>query len=234
MKWNRKFDYPASSRSVLNGSRHYSVAQHQLPSVTAILSLTKSEEDKAALSAWKKRVGEKEAQNIVSSAAANGTKMHSILESYLRGRENLELLEFEEENNLAQKMADLIISEGIKGKLNEIHGVECTLYYPGPRGYAGSADLVATYESQLSICDFKQKNSIMKESYSSLTEYFTQLGGYSLAHDKVYGSTITQGVILLATKDLVFQIFRINHEKLKEYQQMFLNRVDQYYALVNK
>ena len=41
---------------------HYSVAQQQLPSVTAILSLTKSEEDKAALSAWKKRVGEKEAQ----------------------------------------------------------------------------------------------------------------------------------------------------------------------------
>ena len=55
------------------------MAQQQLPSVTAILSLTKSEEDKAALSAWKKRVGEKEAQNIVSSAAANGTKMHSII-----------------------------------------------------------------------------------------------------------------------------------------------------------
>ena len=60
------------------------MAQQQLPSVTAILSLTKSEEDKAALSAWKKRVGEKEAQNIVSSAAANGTKMHSIIETYLK------------------------------------------------------------------------------------------------------------------------------------------------------
>ena len=64
MIWNRKFNYPASTRSVINGSRHYSVAQQQLPSVTSILSLTKSEEDKAALSAWKKRVGEKEAQNI--------------------------------------------------------------------------------------------------------------------------------------------------------------------------
>ena len=39
--------------------------------------------------------------------------MHSILESYLRGRENLELLDFEEENDLAQKMADLIVAEGI-------------------------------------------------------------------------------------------------------------------------
>ena len=74
----------------------------------------------------------------------------------------------------------------------------------------------------------------MKKSYSSLDEYFTQLGGYSLAHDTVYNSSITQGVILLATKDLVFQIFRIDHEKLKEYQAKFLQRVDLYYQLINK
>ncbi|QIZ20908.1 hypothetical protein E5R92_03810 [Candidatus Pelagibacter giovannonii] len=234
MKWNRKFNYPTSSRSVINGSRHYSIEQQQLPSVTAILSRTKPEEDKAALAAWKLRMGEKESERIKNEASANGTKMHNILESYLRGRENLELLEFEEENNLAKKMADLIIAEGINGKLDEIHGVECTIYAPGSQGFAGTADLVATFESQLSICDFKQKNSIMKESYSSLHEYFTQLGAYSWGHDKVYGSTITQGVILLATKDLVFQIFRINHEKLKEYQQKFLERVELYYSLINK
>jgi len=234
MKWNRKFNYPSSSRSVIDGSRHYSVDQQRLPSVTAILSKTKPIEDIEALLAWKKRIGDKESERIKNEASTNGTKMHNLLESYLRGRENLELLEFEEEDNLAKKMADLIISEGIDGKLNEIHGVECTLYYPGTRGYAGTADLVATYESQLSICDFKQKNSIMKKSYSSLDEYFTQLGGYSLAHDTVYNSSITQGVILLATKDLVFQIFRIDHEKLKEYQAKFLQRVDLYYQLINK
>ena len=234
MKWNRKFNYPTSSRSVINGSRHYSIEQQQLPSVTAILSRTKPEEDKAALAAWKLRMGEKESERIKNEASANGTKMHNILESYLRGRENLELLEFEEENDLAQKMADLIVVEGLNGKLDEIHGVECNLFYDDPKGFAGTADLIATYESQLSICDFKQKNSIMKESYSSFHTYMLQLSAYSLCHDKIFGSTITQGVILLATKDLVFQIFRINHEKLKEYQQMFLNRVDQYYALINK
>ena len=69
-------------------------------------------------------------------------------------------------------MADLIIAEGINGKLDEIHGVECTLYASRSKGFAGTADLVATYESQLSICDFKQKNSIMKESYSSLPRIF--------------------------------------------------------------
>ena len=234
MKWNKKFNYPSLNRSAINGSRHYAIGQQRLPSVSTILSKTKSDEDKAALAAWKARVGEKESEHIKNAASANGTKMHSILESYLRGRENLDLLEFEEEDGLAKKMANLIISEGIEGKLDEIHGVECSLYFDGPKGWAGTADLVATFESKLSICDFKRKNSIMKESYSSFHEYMTQISGYSLAHDKVYGSTITQGVILLATTDLVFQIFKINHEKLKEYQKLFLDRVDKYYSLINK
>jgi genome maintenance exonuclease 1 len=74
----------------------------------------------------------------------------------------------------------------------------------------------------------------MKENYDSLQNYYTQLGGYSLAHNTVYDSNITQGVILLATTDLVFQIFRIRDEKLKEYQQKFLDRVETYYSLINK
>ena len=234
MKWNKKFNYTSLNRIPVNGSRHYAVGQQRLPSVSTILSKTKSDEDKAALAAWIARVGEKESERIKQTAATNGTKMHSLIERYLKNRENLELLETtEEETGLAKQMADKIISEGIQGKVNEVHGVECPLYHDGPRGWAGTADLVATYESQLSICDFKQKNSIMKESYSSYSEYFTQIAGYSLAHDKLFGSTITQGVILLATTDLVFQIFRIDHEKLKEYQQKFLDRVEKYYSLIN-
>ena len=74
----------------------------------------------------------------------------------------------------------------------------------------------------------------MKESYDSLQTYFTQLGGYSLAHNTIYNSNITQGVILLATTDLVFQIFRIRDEKLIEYQNKFLERVEQYYVIKAK
>ena len=49
MKWNTKFSYPKSTRSLINGSRHYSLDGSNLPSVTTILSATKSEEDKAAI-----------------------------------------------------------------------------------------------------------------------------------------------------------------------------------------
>ena len=234
MKWNKKFNYTPLNRIPIDGSRHYDTGQKRLPSVSTIISLTKPIEEKEALAAWIARIGKEESERIKNIASSNGTKIHSIIENYLKGRENLNLLESDKDDDLAKKMADIIISEGIQGKLNEIHGVECPLYYDSPKGWAGTADLVATYENQLSICDFKQKNSIMKESYSSYHTYMTQIAGYSLAHDKLFGSTITQGVILLATTDLVFQIFRIDYEKLREYQKKFLDRVDQYYSLISK
>ena len=49
MNWNRKFNYPSLNRSAVNGSRHYIVDQHRLPSVSTILFQTKSDEDKSAL-----------------------------------------------------------------------------------------------------------------------------------------------------------------------------------------
>ena len=64
MKWNNKFTYPKSSRSLKNGFRHYLFDNNKLPSVTSILQATKSEEDKAALENWKQRVGYKEANKL--------------------------------------------------------------------------------------------------------------------------------------------------------------------------
>ncbi len=234
MKWNKKYNYPTSSRSVINGSRHYTLNNQILVSVSSVLKMTKSESEKASLKAWQDRIGFKESLRIKNEAAQRGTEMHSLIENFLLGRSNLNLFEQEKEKSHPQKMADLIISEGLKNKLSEINGVECVLYYPGPMGFAGTSDLIGIWDNIPSVIDFKQKNSIMKESYDSLQTYFMQLGAYSLAHNTVYGSSITQGVILLATTDLVFQVFRINNEKLIEYQNKFLDRVEQYYSIINK
>ena len=55
MQWNNKFIYPKSTRSIVQGSRHYSVNEKNLPSVTTILKATESEEKKAKLAEWKNR-----------------------------------------------------------------------------------------------------------------------------------------------------------------------------------
>jgi hypothetical protein len=222
MRWNTKFSYPKSMRSMISGSRMYAVNQEKLPSVTSILQATQSEEKKASLANWKARVGVTEANRIKNDASSRGTSMHSFLEKYLLGQLNLELLE---EENKSKKMADEIIEQGIKDKLSEIWGTEATLYYPGK--YAGTCDAVGVYEGQETIIDFKQSNKPKKEEW--IEDYYLQLGAYSLAHNIVHNSKITQGIVLLCTVDNLFQDFRIQDEKLKEYQNKFLEKVEQFY-----
>ena len=200
----------------------YAVNQQKLPSVTSILQATQSEEKKASLANWKARVGVAEANRIKNDASSRGTSMHSHLEKYLLGQLNLELLE---EENKSKKMADEIIEQGIKNKLSEIWGTEATLYYPGK--YAGTCDACGVYEGQETIIDFKQSNKPKKEEW--IEDYYLQLGAYSLAHNVVYNSNITQGIVLLCTVDNLFQDFRIQGVKLEEYQNKFLEKVEQYY-----
>jgi len=226
MRWNTKFSYPKSMRSMISGSRMYAVNQEKLPSVTSILQATQSEEKKASLANWKARVGVAEANRIKNDASSRGTSMHSFLEKYLLGQLNLELLE---EENKSKKMADEIIEQGIKNKLSEIWGTEATLYYPGK--YAGTCDACGVYEGQETIIDFKQSNKPKREEW--IEDYYLQLGAYSLAHNVVYNSRITQGIVLLCTVDNLFQDFRIQDVKLEEYQNKFLEKVEQFYQQKN-
>ena len=103
MKWNNKFNYPKSSRSIEDGMRKYLFGEEKLPSVTSILQATKSEEDKAALENWKQRVGYKEANKIKTEASSRGTSMHSYIEDFLRGRINESFFESNEQyKNMAK------------------------------------------------------------------------------------------------------------------------------------
>ena len=226
MIWNKKFIYPRSSRSIVNGVRRYSLEGSNLPSVTTIIKATKSEEDKAALAAWQERVGHAEAERIKNEASNRGSSMHSYIEQFLLGRFNLDLLD---KDNRSKKMAEEIIDNGLKNKLSEIWGAEATLYYPGK--YAGTADCIGIYEGKETILDFKQSNKPKKEEY--IEDYFLQLGAYSLAHNTVYNSRITQGAILLCTVDNLFQDFKIEGNELIMYQNLFLGRLKKFNELKN-
>ncbi len=226
MKWNNKFNYPRSSRSIEDGYRKYLLGDEKLPSVTTILSATKSEEEKAALANWRERVGYKEANRIKTEASTRGTSMHTYIEDYLRGRINESFFETNEQFKI---MAKEIIDKGLNGRLEEIYGIEETLYYP--EQYAGTADLLARMDG-LDVCiDFKQANKPKKSDY--IQDYFLQLGAYTLAHDVVHGTKMKAGIILLCTKDILFQEFKIEGAELEMYQNLFLGRVKKFYEMNN-
>ena len=150
MKWNKLYKYPASTRSLIEGNRHYDVNQEMLPSVTTIIQETQNEEKTRSLAEWKKRVGESAANQQKEEAARRGTALHKFLEFYLRDEK---ILDMTNEGQAASGMAKIIIDQGFKD-LSEIWGSEVVLFYPGL--YAGQSDLCGIYQNRESIIDFKQ------------------------------------------------------------------------------
>ena len=222
MIWNKKFEYPTSTRALIDGKRHYDVGTHEkLPSVTTILQATQSEEKRQKLEDWKKRMGEQRADRIRDISAMRGTSMHTYLEGYIKDERHLDLTALGVE---AGRMADVVIRSGL-GDLEEVWGTEVTLYYPGL--YAGATDVVGIYNGRESIIDFKQTNKPKQREW--IDDYFTQLAAYAMAHNYVYNTQIQSGIILMCSKDGFFQKFEVLDKEFQGYMHTFLKKIDQYY-----
>ena len=117
MIWNKKFEYPTSTRALINGKRHYDVGVHEkLPSVTTILQATQSEEKRKKLEEWRKRMGTQYADRVKDIAALRGTSMHSYLEGYIKNEQHLDLTSIGKEAGI---MAKKVIESGL-GDLEEV------------------------------------------------------------------------------------------------------------------
>ena len=227
MKHNNKYIYPRSMREVINGKRHYNINEKEkLPSVTTIISATQSADKTASLAAWRVRVGEDQAARIVDTAGSRGTAMHKILEEYVKEQGYLDLTDVGKD---AHNMAIRVIEQGLCN-VTEYYGLEATLYYPGL--YAGATDLIAMHKGEMAICDFKQTNKPKKREW--IEDYCLQLAAYAMAHNFIYKTNITKGVIMMCSKDLFYQEFVIQGSEFKKYMHLFLKKVGQYYEKIKQ
>ena len=221
MNRNSSYRYPKTVREMVEGQRHYILNQEKLPSVTTVLSATQSAEKRESLAKWRERVGEAEATRIVDSAGARGTAMHKILEKYVLGEGYLDETTVGKQ---AHNMALQVIQSGLSN-ITEYYGTECTLYYPGL--YAGQTDLVAIHKGEDAIIDFKQTNKPKRREW--IEDYCLQLAAYAMAHNFIYKTKITKGVVMMCSKDNYYQEFVIEGAEFQKYKHNFLRRVDEYY-----
>ena len=226
MKRNSSYRYPKTVREMVEGQRHYILNNEKLPSVTTVLKHTESAEKRESLAAWRERVGEAEATRIVDSAGARGTAMHKILEKYILGEGYLDETTVGKQ---AHNMALQVIQSGLSN-LTEYYGTECTLYYPGL--YAGQTDLVAIHKGEDAIIDFKQTNKPKRREW--IEDYCLQLAAYAMAHNFIYKTKITKGVVMMCSKDNYYQEFVIEGAEFQKYKHNFLRRVDEYYKSRSK
>jgi len=188
----KKYDYIQLNQvNTPDGRRYVGPDKKPVPSVTTILSATG---DKTALIEWRKRVGEKKANEISTEAASVGTRMHKYLEDYVKtgvwpepGTNPYS----KKTHYMAQRIRDEALIH-----VNEIWGSEVRVQVP--EIYAGTTDLVGQYKSNPAIMDFKQANKPKKEEW--VEDYFLQIAAYADAHNEMYGTDIKEGHIFICTR----------------------------------
>lgn len=221
---NNIYPYTILEKTEVKGFRYYLHNNIKLPSVTTILSNTG---DKSGLDNWRKYVGEQKANDIVKYASGVGSRLHTNIENYIKGVP----IKYggTEVHLLLKDMTELLINRAFPS-ISEVLGYEITLYYPFL--YAGTTDLVAMHNNELSICDYKNAKKIKSEKY--MEDYYCQLAAYIISHDELYNTKIKKGVIFMVSREREYKEYILDGNKLQKYKDIWLNRVENYYEKFHK
>lgn len=195
-----------------NGRRYVTPSGTQYPSVTTILS----HKSKPYIQAWRKRIGEKEADKISRRATTRGTKIHKLCEDIL----NNELTEDTNLNYIDKEMFRKF--RPLLDDIDNIRAIEAKMYSDHLR-LAGQVDCIAEYNGKLSVIDFK--TSMKPKSRSQCENYFIQCSAYAIMFEERTGIPVSQSVILMAVEG---EEPIVHVEKRDNYVEKLLNARDSY------
>lgn len=170
---------------------------------------------------WKKEVGEEYAEEVSLRARSRGTRYHNMVEKYLKCGDRKEVLD----STLWPMKEMFLDSEETLNRINNIHFIEQALYSDRLR-LAGRVDVIAEFDSVLSIIDFK--TSTREKHESEIENYFLQATAYAMMYEECSFYTIGQIVIVMLCDDLPRPIvFRKNP---KQYHNALLAKLDDFHA----
>ena len=166
-----------------------------LPSITTVLSTLSRD----SIAAWRKRVGEEEANRISHRATTRGTAVHEIIEKYIDNVENYQ----------DGYMPDIIesfhsVKRLLDDNIGKVYAQEAPLYSTY-LGVAGRVDCVAEFDGELSIIDFKTAMKPKKVEW--IKNYFMQESAYAIMWEERTGMPITQLVTLISVDNHDPQVF---------------------------
>ena len=194
------FPYVDCETINVEGKRVYQIpGDKYYPSITTILGQSLPMEKANVLNAWRARVGNKEADRISKAACDRGTNTHLMLERYLRN-EDPKIEEFPDEHAKIFKSLRLELK-----KINKVYGQEVVLF-SDVLGIAGRCDLVAEYQGEIAIVDYKTSGRV--KSADELGDYWLQAAFYTTAHNEMFGTDIKKMVIMMGVENHLPLVFR--------------------------
>jgi len=184
------------------------------PSISTILSDTAPEHKKNGLKNWKEN--EPAHEYITKQAQDIGTQSHKIIEDYLNGNialDEFDLLPIAHFNNLKPFLENI----------SDVTSIEQRMYSDKLK-VAGTSDLIAEYNGELSIIDYKTKRKPQIDDY--MHEYYLQTTCYAQMFEEVTGEKINQVVILVSSEKNTRQEFI---KICDDYVKPLNERIEKYY-----
>ena len=206
-----------SEAKMVDGKRVYATPDGEFyPSITTVIG--NNAKKQAGLAKWRKRVGKEKAAAISSRSASRGTKFHSITEDYLNNELDIEkykdsplpVVMFEQTKKTFDRIGNIYLQEAF--------------LYSRHLEVAGRVDLVAEFDGELSIIDFKTSAEPKREAY--LYDYFVQETAYACCFQELYSLTVKQLVTIVACENGETQV--VIKPPKKEYLLKLIAYIDEY------
>jgi genome maintenance exonuclease 1 len=181
-----------------SGRKYFTPEGNAYPSITTVLSILGKEE----IIAWRKRVGEEEANKISRQASTRGTAVHKLAEDYVDNKPDWK------GKHMPSNIATFnTLRPVLDARLNNVWMQEVFLYSDKLKT-AGQVDCIGEWDGVLSIIDFKTSKRVKKEE--DITNYFIQMCFYAAAFLERTGIAIKQAVVVMAVDDNEPLIFKVN------------------------
>ncbi len=191
--------YPKLVQVNEDGVRHYLTPEGlKLPSVTTVLSKSDPNKEKM-LAKWRDKIGHAEAKQITNNSAGRGTKLHKIIEKYLKGEPDYR-------NQVTPDAFAMFLT--LKPYLERMDNIYCLeqAMYSSRLGVSGTIDCVGEFDGIMSIIDFKNSRRIRTEEM--IVTYFLQATAYALMWYEWRGfNDIKQIVVMMAVENEQPQVF---------------------------
>lgn len=139
---------------------------------------------------WRKKVGAEEADKITKAATTRGTDLHTLNECYLQGLTPPEVPE------ISKKL--FAVNKPALNRIGKIYGIELGMYSEY-LGIAGTCDLVAEFDGELAIIDYK--TSKKPKPIAWLGHYFVQCCAYAFMLKELTGMEVKKFIIIMSCEN---------------------------------
>ncbi len=208
---------PHSLHVYTDYGRFYRVGEHHYPGVGNILSATDSPEQQEFWQQWQAQPG-----NAAHSELAKnrGKLFHSRVEDYFKNVNFTDFLD-SDESAIAEPYWQSI--QTVLPRITDVKLIESACWHE-VGCYAGTIDMLCSFDGVPCILDWKTATRPKKPEY--LDRYPLQLSAYCGCINRMYGTRIKTGVIVVALSNREAQVF---HFSLGEHWKPWLTRLVGYW-----